>query len=52
MSPTPDATVSALTQVQVLFNEPVSGVNASDLVINGQGRQNLTGSGSGPYLFT
>jgi hypothetical protein len=35
-SPTPGATVATLTQIEVVFSEPVAGVDASDLRINGQ----------------
>jgi hypothetical protein len=49
--PAPSATVSALTKVQVTFNEAVVGVNAGDLLINGTAATSLTGSGAGPYEF-
>lgn len=50
--PASGATVAALTQVEVLFNEPVTGVNAADLRVNGVATQAITGSGAGPYVFT
>jgi len=50
-APAVGATVSALTQVQVVFSEPVAGVDAADLRINGQPATNLVGSGFGPYTF-
>ena len=40
-----------LTNVQVAFSEPVSGVNASDLRINGAAALQVSGSG-GVYMFT
>jgi hypothetical protein len=50
-APMAGATASQLTQAQVIFSEPVSGVDASDLLINGVPATNLTGSGPGPYIF-
>ena len=50
--PTPGAVVGALTQVQVTFREPVAGVDAADLTINGQAATNVMGAGAGPYLFS
>lgn len=50
-SPVSGATVSALTQVELLFSEPVSGVNASDLLINGSPAASVTGVEAGPYVF-
>jgi hypothetical protein len=49
--PVAGATVSTLTRAQVIFSEPVTGVDAADLRINGQPAANLTGSGFGPYTF-
>jgi len=50
-APVSNATVSALTQVELFFNEPVLGVNASDLRINGSPAANVTGAEAGPYVF-
>ena len=50
--PSPGATVRSLTQIEVTFRESVSGVNASDLLINGQPATSVVGVGPGPYLFT
>jgi len=36
ITPAPGATVRSLTQVAVTFREPVTGVDAADLLINGQ----------------
>lgn len=44
--------VSNLPSVQVVFSVPVSGVDASDLTVNGSPATNLTGSGAGPYTFS
>src|SRR4030095_6787274 len=35
----------------VIFSEPVAGVDAADLRINGQSATNMTGNGFGPYTF-
>mgnify|MGYP003869412161 CR=1 FL=1 len=43
--------VRRLEQAEVHFNEPVTGVRAQDLLINGQPATNVTGLGSGPYIF-
>lgn len=50
-APLNGATVSSLTQAQVVFSEPVNGVDAADLRINGMPATNVTGNGFGPYLF-
>ena len=52
ISPTPSSTIAALTTISVTFNEPVAGVNASDLFINAAPAVNVSGSGAGPYTFT
>ncbi len=51
-APFAGALVSQLTQIEVLFNEPVVGVNAADLLINGQPAASVTGAETGPYVFT
>ncbi len=45
-------TVRQLTTIEVGFSEPVSGVNAADLLINGQPATNLTAITASQYLFT
>lgn len=50
--PPPSVTVRRLTQITVSFNEPVTGVNAGDLLINSIPAQQVSGSGAGPYVFT
>jgi hypothetical protein len=49
--PAAGAMVGHLTQVEVTFTKPVLGAQASALLINGQAATNVTGSGSGPYVF-
>ncbi len=51
LTPAAGATVSGLTQVEVLFNEAVTGVDAADVLINGVGATNLVIAGAGRYLF-
>lgn len=50
-TPVAGAQVSQLTQVEIWFNEPVFGVDAGDLQINGQPASTVTGAEAGPYLF-
>ena len=50
-SPLAGATIAALTNLQVTFSEVVSGVNASDLLVNGSAATSVSGSGSN-YTFT
>jgi hypothetical protein len=49
--PAPGA-VQQLSSVEVLFSEPVSGVDAADLLINGVPAQTVSGFSAGPYRFT
>ncbi len=51
VAPVPGATVRMLSQLEVTFTEPVSGVDAADLLINGVAATNVTGAAAGPYLF-
>ena len=50
-TPPPGVRVSKLTQVEINFSEPVLGVDATDLLVNGMSATNVSGSASGPYLF-
>lgn len=50
-APLAGATVGSLPQAQVIFSEPVSGVDASDFLINGVAATTVNGSGFGPYEF-
>ena len=47
----PPGTVSHLTQLTVTFNQPVFGVDAADLLINGLPASGLSGSGSNYTFF-
>jgi hypothetical protein len=51
INPPPSATVRDLNQVVVTFAEPVTGVDASDLLINGTPATQVAGSSAGPYTF-
>ena len=51
-APAAGATVSALPSISVTFSEAVTGVDADDLVVNGDAAQLVTGAGAGPYVFT
>jgi hypothetical protein len=51
LTPASNSTVGSFTQLEVLFNEPVLGVDAGDLLINGVAATSAFGSGAGPYLF-
>ncbi len=51
LNPPANVTVRNLTQVEVTFSEPVTGVDAADLLINGQPATNLIGAAMGPYIF-
>ena len=51
IAPAPGAVVSRLEAVDVLFSEAVSGVDATDLLVNGLAATSVTGAGSGPYHF-
>jgi hypothetical protein len=51
ITPPPGRAVRRLSQVEVLFNKPVEGVDASDLLINGTPATNVTGVAAGPYVF-
>lgn len=50
VTPSP-GTVSALASVSVVFSEPVAGVNASDLLVNGVPATGVTG-GNDTYTFS
>jgi len=52
ISPAPGATVASLTSVSVTFSEPVTGVAATDLGVNGEPVVSVTGTGAGPYVFS
>jgi uncharacterized repeat protein (TIGR01451 family) len=50
--PYPSYVIGRLTGVAVSFWENVTGVVASNMVVNGSPATQVTGSGKGPYLFT
>lgn len=51
LSPSAGARVRDLTQVQVTFSEPVDGVDAADLRVNGVAASRLTPFGPDLYIF-
>lgn len=51
LSPAAGGTVRYFTRIEVFFSEPVSGVEANDLLINGQRAASVSGVGAGPYRF-
>jgi len=51
LTPGSGATIRSLTNIIVLFSEPVTGVNAADLLINGSPAAGVTSIGS-EYTFT
>jgi CotH kinase protein/Lamin Tail Domain/Immunoglobulin domain/Chitobiase/beta-hexosaminidase C-terminal domain/Bacterial TSP3 repeat len=52
LDPAADATLVSLTLINVVFNEPVSGVNASDLLINTVPATNLFAVSPIEYIFS
>lgn len=52
LTPVAGATVAQLTRVEIQFSEPVQGVTAGDLTINGQPAASVNGAEAGPYVFT
>ncbi len=51
ISPAAGATVRQLTSIEVGFSEPVFGVEAADLRVNGLPATSVSGKGNGPYTF-
>ncbi|MBK8000700.1 MAG: lamin tail domain-containing protein [Verrucomicrobia bacterium] len=51
LSPPASSTIRELTSFEVKFSEPVVGVDASDLRVNGIAATTVTGRGNGPYKF-
>jgi hypothetical protein len=49
--PVPEATVGRLTQIEVRFNEAVTGLDESDLLLKGVPASAVSGVGVGPYVF-
>ena len=52
IEPAPGATINELEEIAVTFSEPVYGVQAGDLLVNGQPADSVAGHGAGPYLFS
>ncbi len=44
-------TVGSLRQIEVTFDEPILGIRASDLIINGRAATNLIAGADGSWLF-
>jgi hypothetical protein len=51
-TPVAGAGVRQLTQIAVFFSEPVAGIDAADLLINGAPATGISVTGPGRYLFT
>ncbi len=49
--PRPGLAVRSLSQVEVRFAEPVSGVTAASLLRNGHPAESVDGAANGPYIF-
>jgi hypothetical protein len=49
--PAVGATTRSLTQIEVTFSEDVTGIDASDLLINGLPASNMSKVPGGPYIF-
>ena len=49
--PPPGVTLKHLGQVEIQFNRPVTGIDATDLLLNGLPALQVEGLGAGPYLF-
>lgn len=51
INPAAGSTVRQLSKIAIQFNEPVTGVDAADLLINGVAAASVSGRGDGPYEF-
>ncbi|HTD67524.1 MAG TPA: Ig-like domain-containing protein, partial [Candidatus Limnocylindria bacterium] len=51
-APVPSATVTGLTSITIMFSEPVTGVDASDLLVSGAAASDVSALSSTNYLFT
>lgn len=51
MNPAQGSVVRTFTQLEVFFSEPVTDVDATDLLINGHSALGVNGVGAGPYVF-
>jgi hypothetical protein len=55
MVPDPEAVLGNETEVRAItvsFDEPVSGVRAADFIVNNITANQVSGNGTGPYIFT
>jgi hypothetical protein len=52
LAPPAGAIVQSLNSIEIIFSEPVQGVDASDLLINGQPATNITFGVPGQFVFT
>jgi len=50
--PSSGTTVRSLRQIEVTFNEPVTGIDAVDLRVGGRRAMRVLGLDAGPYVFT
>lgn len=50
--PPPNAVLRSLSQIQISFTEPVTGVQADDFFINGAPAASVSGADAGPYTFS
>jgi hypothetical protein len=51
IKPPHEITLRRLSEIEIIFSEPVLGVDATDLLINQQAAESVTGFGAGPYHF-
>ena len=49
--PLPNQVLHEFSAVEVLFSEPVVGLDSGDLLLNGEPATQLSGAGAGPYQF-
>ena len=49
--PTPNTRIRSLDRIEIVFDESVQGVDASDLRLGGVAASSVTGVGAGPYVF-
>ncbi len=50
--PLPDQRLSDFTTLELVFSEPVLGLDVDDLLVNGVAALSMEGAGAGPYRFT
>ncbi|MBI5383810.1 MAG: metallophosphoesterase [Verrucomicrobia bacterium] len=51
LAPAPASSVRSLQRITVTFDEPVLGVDAGSLTVNGAAASQMAGAGAGPYTF-